>query len=102
MKNVTTSKMITQGHNQVPRPAAAHLQELQNFLSLAHISKACSAFDVAFSEVASHGLSASESEKYMMRFFKFPGATYLTSTMFSSVGSLLGHFSPLISSRKSS
>lgn len=67
---------------------------------LKQIYKACQTFDLKLEEVRSQKKAASEVEASMMSFFKFPGATYLTHTVFQQIQENLERTVHLIGGRK--
>lgn len=83
MKNVTTPTLIAD--RQKPTHQAykgEQLSSLLRMLLLRHIEKACENFDTSLDELMSQSNSASDAEEHMMKFFKYPNATYLTHTLF--------------------
>jgi hypothetical protein len=62
---------------------------------LDHISKKCQDFSLEYNKTQSHS-----SENYL-KFFHYPGATYLTSALFESLRDMLKTFRPLIDGKKS-
>jgi hypothetical protein len=54
-------------------------------LILRHIEKACQNFSVALEEIKAQGKSSNEADEHMMKFFKYPNATYLTHTLFQQI-----------------
>ena len=84
MKNVTTPVLIGQ-RQASSRPLPEELVRYQRVLVLKQIYKACQTFDLKLEEIRSQKKAASEVEASMMSFFKFPGATYLTHTVFQQI-----------------
>ena len=83
MKNVTTPVLIQHSKEASKNPyTGSQMPQLLRALILRHIEKACLNFSVALDEVKGQGKSSSEAEEHMMKFFKFPNATYLTHTLF--------------------
>lgn len=86
MKNVTTPVLIEHSRQEShAQPQGNQLPKLLRTLILRHIEKACNVFDVSIEEIRSQGKSASEIEEFMMNYFKFPNATYLTHTLFQQI-----------------
>lgn len=69
-------------------------------LILRYIERACQNFDFKLDELKSQGKSGSEMEEEMMKFFKFPNATYLTHTLFQQIQENLEATEYLVNSKK--
>jgi hypothetical protein len=83
MKNVTTPVLIEHSRQPSHNPfKGEQLSSLLRSLILRHIQKSCENFHFSLEELKSQGKSSNEAEEYMMKFFKFPNATYLTHTLF--------------------
>lgn len=99
MKNVTTPVLIEERQAK-SRPLAGELVRYQRVLVLKQIYQACQHFDLKLEEIRSQKKAASEVEASMMSFFKFPGATYLTHTVFQQIQENLERTVHLIGGRK--
>lgn len=83
MKNVTTPVLIQHSKDSTHNAYTGdHLPQLLKTVILRHIESACTQFSVSMDEIKAQGMSANEMEEHMMRFFKYPNATYLTHTLF--------------------
>lgn len=101
MKNVTTPVLIQHSREASQNPySGSQLPQLLRTLILRHIEKACTVFNVAIDEVKVQGKSSNEAGEHMMKFFKYPNATYLTHTLFEQLQINLQSNIGLISAKK--
>jgi hypothetical protein len=86
MKNVTTPVLIEHNRetSRVQNPSE-NLPHYQQVLIMRFIDKACHNFRSSLDDLKSQGKSASEAEEFMMSYFKYPNATYLTHTLFQQI-----------------
>jgi len=65
---------------------------------LDHIKENCDQFNYEFSKLE----SGQNSSEHYLNFFHWPGATYLTASLFESIKDLLNHYKALINGKKNS
>lgn len=89
-KNKTQSVAVEQTQQQ------ANAGSLFTAIILDHVKNNCEDFNNEYSKI---GTESHTSENYL-KLFHWPGATYITSSMFEGIKDLLSSYKGLISSRK--
>jgi len=101
MHSVTTPELVKEHReekkSQTPKDSLAKSQRL---LILNILEHGCHVLENERDDMVSQRKSTKDSDSLMMRFFKFPNATYLTKSLFLRLKENLERFLPLISGRK--